>query len=102
MLRHIVAWNIKEDLSEKEKEETKKMIRLELEALVELVPTLKEMKVYTNELVSGTNREIMLSSLFEDEAGLDEYMVHPEHKRVVKLIHHLLQDRVVLDYTERG
>ena len=81
MVKHIILWQLKDELSVKEKQEVKKGIKEGLESLAGKIPGLVEIKVQTEGLASS-NAEVMLDSSFEDEASLKGYAVHPEHVAV--------------------
>ena len=78
MVKHIILWQLKDELSAEEKGNVKKGIKEGLEGLVGKIPGLVEIKVQTEGLASS-NAEVMLDSTFEDEAALKSYAVHPEH-----------------------
>jgi len=99
MLRHIVAWNHKEEFSEAQKKDNAGKVKKELESLADLISEVKELKVYINTLPTG-NRDMILDSLFENEEALAAYQVHPEHKRVSALVGSVTQDRACIDYIE--
>ena len=99
MLRHIVAWNYKDGFTETENKENAMKIKTELEALTKCIDEIIELKVYINTLPSG-NRDIILSSLFENEEKLAAYQVHPEHKRVSSFVRTVTQNRACIDYYE--
>ena len=81
MVKHIILWQLKDELSVEEKQEVKKGIKEGLESLAGKIPGLVEIKVQTEGLASS-NAEVMLDSTFEDEAALKGYAVHPEHVAV--------------------
>ena len=81
MVKHIILWQLKDELSVEEKQEVKKGIKEGLEGLAGKIPGLVEIKVQTEGLASS-NAEVMLDSTFEDEASLKGYAVHPEHVAV--------------------
>ena len=81
MVKHIILWQLKDELSAEEKQEVKKGIKESLESLVGKIPGLVEIKVQTEGLASS-NAEVMLDSTFEDEAALKGYAIHPEHVAV--------------------
>jgi len=99
MLRHIVAWDWKDGLTEDEKREHAKTIQSEIEALVQCIDEIVELHVHVD-LLPSSNRDIMLDSLFEDEAALAAYQVHPAHQRAARIVKAVTQDRVCLDYFE--
>lgn len=81
MVKHIILWTLKEELSAEEKTEIKKEIKAGLEGLADKIPGLLEIRVYTEGLPSS-NADLMLDSVFVDEEALKGYAVHPEHVAV--------------------
>lgn len=81
MVRHVILWKLKEELSAEERAEVKAGIKNGLESLKGRIPGLLEIKVYTEGL-AGSNVDVMLDSSFEDEEALKGYAVHPEHVAV--------------------
>ena len=81
MVRHIIVWTLKDEYSDSEKTEIKKGIREGLESLKGQIPGLVEIKVRTKGLPSAPT-DLMLDSLFEDEAALKGYSTHPAHVAV--------------------
>jgi hypothetical protein len=81
MVKHIILWKLKEELSTAEKESVKAGIKEGLEGLMGKVPGLVAIHVQTNGLASS-NADVMLDSTFESEAALNAYSVHPAHVAV--------------------
>lgn len=81
MVKHVILWTLKDELSTEEKVNIKKDIKEGLEGLKGKVPGIVEIKVNINGLESS-NADLMLDSTFEDEATLKNYAVHPEHVAV--------------------
>lgn len=81
MVKHIILWQLKDELIGEEKEAVKKGIKEGLEGLQGVIPGLTEIKVYTNGLASS-NADVMLDSSFESEEALKAYAVHPSHVKV--------------------
>ena len=81
MVKHIILWQLKDELTAEEKTEVKKGIKEGLEGLAGKIPGLTEIKVQTEGLASS-NAEVMLDSTFVDEAALKTYATHPEHVAV--------------------
>lgn len=81
MVKHIILWQLKEELKGDEKEQIKNNIKAHLEALVGKVPGLISMQIVIDGLESS-NADVMLDSTLEDEAALKGYAVHPEHVAV--------------------
>ncbi len=81
MVKHVILWKLKEEYSDKEKEEIKCGIKEGLEGLAGKIPGLIEIKVNTEPLASS-NCDVMLDSTFEDETSLQRYSAHPLHVAV--------------------
>ena len=81
MVKHVILWTLKEELTPEEKSAVKADIKAGLEGLAGKIPGLLEIKVYTEGLPSS-NADLMLDSAFVDETALKGYAVHPEHVAV--------------------
>ena len=81
MVKHVILWQLKDELSETEKAEVKNGIKEGLEGLKGQIPGLVDIKVYTNGL-SSSNTDLMLDSTFENEEALKNYATHPAHVAV--------------------
>ncbi|MBO4928523.1 MAG: Dabb family protein [Clostridiales bacterium] len=81
MVKHMIIWTLKDDISEEEKLQAKKNIKEGLEGLAGKIPGLIDIKVIIDGL-SSSNTDLMLDSTFEDEASLKGYAVHPAHVEV--------------------
>ena len=81
MIKHIILWQLKDELQGAEKDVVKQGIKEGLEGLQGVIPGLLEIKVNTNGLASS-NADVMLDSSFESEEALKAYAVHPAHVEV--------------------
>lgn len=81
MVKHIIIWTLKEELSASEKDSVKAGIKEGLESLQGKIPGLIDIKVVTGRLASS-NADLMLDSTFVNEESLKGYAVHPEHVKV--------------------
>ena len=81
MVKHIILWQLKDELQGAEKDAVKQGIKEGLEGLKGVIPGLLEIKVNTNGLASS-NADVMLDSSFESEEALKAYAVHPAHVEV--------------------
>lgn len=88
MVKHIIIWKLKDEFNT---DEIKRGVKNSLESLLGTIPGLLEIKVETENLASS-NADLMLYSVFESEAALKGYSVHPEHVKVA--------DTFVRPYTE--
>jgi len=82
MVKHIILWRLREDLSAEEKESVKRDIKAGLEGLAGRIPGLLSINVNVDGRLESSNADVMLDSTFIDEAALRAYAVHPEHVAV--------------------
>lgn len=98
MVRHVILWQLKDELTADEKVIVKKGIKEGLEGLSGRIPGLISIKVETEPLASS-NAEVMLDSVFESEEALKGYSVHPEHVKVAdEKVRPYTQTRTCMDY----
>ena len=81
MVKHIILWQLKDELSSEEKAEVSARIKEGLEGLVGKVPGLVSVHVQTQHLDSS-NADLMLDTTLESVEALKGYAVHPEHLKV--------------------
>jgi len=81
MVKHIILWQLKDELTAEKKLAVKADIKEGLESLAGKIPGLLEIHVQTQELPSS-NADLMLDSSFESVKALENYAVHPEHVQV--------------------
>ena len=65
MVKHVILWQLKDELSAEEKINVKKGIKEGLEGLAGKIPGLLELKVQIDGLASS-NADVMLDSSFTD------------------------------------
>ncbi len=98
MVKHIILWQLKDELSQDEKLKVKADIKAGLEGLAGQIPGLIQIHVQT-EYLESSNADVMLDSLFEDEASLKGYAVHPAHVAVADgVVRPNTKLRVCMDY----
>lgn len=98
MVKHIILWQLKDELSEEEKQTVKAGIKEGLEGLAGKVPGLTEVHVQTQGLASS-NADVMLDTTLVDETALKGYAVHPEHVKVVdSKVRPYTKTRVCMDF----
>ena len=81
MVKHVILWTLKDELSAEEKAAVKQGIKEGLEGLKGKVPGIVDIKVNIDGLESS-NADLMLDSTFESVEALKGYSVHPEHVAV--------------------
>lgn len=82
MVKHIILWTLKDELSAEQKEEVKKGIKEGLEGLAGVVPGLLDIKVITSGRLASSNADVMLDSTLESTEALKAYATHPAHVEV--------------------
>ena len=78
MVKHVILWQLKDELSDADKTAAKAGIKESLEALLGQIPGLLEIRVQTEGLPTS-NADVMLWSVFESAEALAGYAVHPAH-----------------------
>jgi hypothetical protein len=94
MIVHIVMFKFKDENKSSNIEEVTKR----LNALIQLIPTLKSMEVGVNFTLSDRAFDLSLYSTFETKEDLDAYALHPQHLKVVELIKSVTVESKVVDY----
>jgi hypothetical protein len=94
MVKHIVLFKFKDE----NKEENIQTVKEMLEALLDSVPTLKEMEVGVNFSKKERAMDLSLISSFDDISGLEKYATHPEHIKVLEFIKKVTIETKVSDY----
>lgn len=82
MVKHIILWKLRDDLSSAEKETVKQGIKAGLEGLKGQVPGLVDIHVHVEGRLDSSNADVMLDSTLESPEALRGYAVHPAHVAV--------------------
>ena len=82
MIKHIILWRLRSELSETEKREKALAIKQGLESLKGQVPGLLDIHVQIDGRLETSNADIMLDSTLESFDALKGYAVHPAHLAV--------------------
>ncbi|MEE1229443.1 MAG: Dabb family protein [Lachnospiraceae bacterium] len=98
MVKHIILWQLKDELSDAEKKDVSAKIKAGLEGLKGKVPGLQEIHVQIDKLDSS-NADVMLDSTLESPEALKGYAVHPEHLAVANgVVRPNTKTRTCIDY----
>ena len=99
MVKHIILWRLRSELSETEKREKALAIKQGLEGLKGQVPGLMEIHVQIDGRLETSNADIMLDSTLESFEALKGYAVHPAHVAVANgVVRPNTELRTCLDY----
>ena len=100
MVKHIILWQLKDELSEEKKLEVLKNAKENLEGLLGKIDGLTEIKLQTEKL-SSSNADMMLYSTFVSNDALMGYQKHPDHVYVAdNFIRPFAKARLCLDFEE--
>ena len=98
MVKHVILWQLKDEYTAEEKANIKAEIKAGLEALVGVVPGLKELTIHPEPLETS-NADLMLDSTLESFEALKGYAVHPDHVAVADgKVRPNVKARVCMDY----
>jgi hypothetical protein len=96
-IRHIVMWKLGTDSLQEKRAQAEEM-RVALEGLNGVVPTLRSLTVRPNALFVGQNFDVVLDSTFDDAEGLAAYAAHPAHEEAAQVIKKYAVERTAVDY----
>ena len=98
MIKHVILWKFKEELSADEKKAAALRIKEGLEALQGKIEGLEDIRVYTEGLPTS-NYDLMLDSTVRDGEALAYYAGHPAHVAVKDgIIMPVVSDRACFDF----
>ena len=101
MVKHIILWKLRSDLSEAEKREKALAIKQGLEGLKGQVPGLIDIHVQIDGRLETSNADIMLDSTLDSCDSLKGYAVHPAHLAVANgIVRPNTELRTCLDFEE--
>lgn len=98
MVKHVILWKLKDDVTGDAKETVLREMKENLEALVGKVPGLLNLSIVTKPLASS-NADVMLDSTLESEEALKGYQSHPDHVAVANTyVRPFTEVRLCMDY----
>ena len=93
MVKHIVMFK----LAEKNEANLNKVVEA-LKGMEGRIESLKHIEVGVDFKGSDRSYDVVLTTHFDDEEGLENYIAHPVHQPVVTLIRSLCSGSVVVDF----
>ena len=98
MVKHIILWQLKDEITADKKIAVKAGIKTGLEGLMGKIDGLVEIEVETEGLATS-NADVMLYSVFENEEALKGYALHPAHVEVADTkVRPYTKTRLCLDF----
>lgn len=99
MIKHIVMFRFFDEADGRTKAENLAIAKGMLEALQGVVPTLLSSKVNLGaDGQNPSNYDLVLEADYESMDALNEYIVHPEHKKVGQFMAKVRESRACVDY----
>jgi hypothetical protein len=98
MIKHIVFWRLKTELSEDERDAALQRIKQGFEALPGKIPGLKHIEIGFDYGRGPDASDIVLYSEFETREDLAGYEAHPEHLALVPMVRDVRTEKRVVDY----
>lgn len=99
MVKHIVMWSFKEEVSEQERTLASARIKEGLEGLVGVVPGLKSAYVVTDP-ISSSSHDLCLITEFGTAEELKAYATNPDHVKVATFVRSVTCNRACMDFVE--
>ena len=97
MIKHVLLWQFKDELSAEEKKDIRESAKYQLTKLVGVVPGLVDMKVEIEPLETS-NADVYMEATCVDQSALKVYAVHPEHVKVKDMMVENAKVRLCMDY----
>lgn len=102
MIRHVVMWKLKDEAEGATKEKNAEKMKLILEGLKTNIDEIKNVEVGINisddDQEAGSPSDVVLISDFETELDYTMYTRNEHHKKAVKFINSVIEERRFVDY----
>lgn len=98
MVKHIVFWRLKKELSAAEKAQAFARIKAGFEALPGKIPGLLKIEIGMDYGQGADASDLVLYSEFESRAAIAAYDAHDEHKALVPMVRDVRTEKRVVDY----
>lgn len=102
MIRHVVMWKLKEKAEGSSKQKNAEKMKLILEGLKINIEEIKNVEVGINisedDEETGSNFDVVLISDFDSELDYNMYTRNEHHKKAIKFINSVVDERHFVDY----
>lgn len=102
MIRHVVMWKLKDEAEGASKKKNAEKMKLILEGLKINIMEIKNVEVGINitdeDDEAGSKFDVVLISDFESELDYTMYTRNAHHKKAVKFINSVMEERHFVDY----
>jgi hypothetical protein len=97
-LRHIVMWNLKEEAEGQTRAQNMEKAREVLMRCSSLVPGIEQFEVGLKTDGLDCTCDVILNSVFKDEAALSAYQNHPDHIAIKPFMKAIVAQRQCMDF----
>ena len=97
MVKHIVAWRLKDSAGGNDKATNARLVRDKLEALRGRIPGLLRLDVGLDFSATENSSDVVLVSDFASREALAAYQEHPAHKAVGLFVRAVVCERRLID-----
>jgi hypothetical protein len=98
MIKHIVAWRLKDEALGRDKAANRSLLVAMLEDLPRLVPGIRHFEFGADIGAAQEPWDVAIYAEFESRADLDRYQAHPEHIKLKEVAAAVVDGRAVVDY----
>ena len=98
MIRHIVAWRLKDAALGNDKAANARQMKEKLEALRGRIPGLLRLEVGRDFSATDNSADVVLVADFDSREALAAYQAHPAHQAVVAFVSQIAAERRLIDY----
>lgn len=98
MVKHIVAWRLRDSALWNDKSTNALLLRDKLEALRGRIPGLRRLEVGLDFSAGENSSDVVLVAEFDSRDALAAYQIHPDHQAVVAFASQVVSERRVVDY----
>jgi len=98
MVKHIVLWRLKKELSPLEKQQAYERIKAGFEALPGRIPGLLKIEIGLDVSQGPDSSDLILYSEFESRASVAAYEAHDLHNALAPLVREVRIERRVADF----
>jgi hypothetical protein len=98
MIKHIVAWRLKDEALGRDKTANRVLLLAMLEDLPRLVPGIRHFEFGVDIGAAQGPWDVAIYAEFESRADLDAYQEHPKHLKLKEFAAAVVDGRAVVDY----
>jgi hypothetical protein len=98
MIRHIVAFKLKEYSTPQEKQSALQTVKAELLKLPSKISVIRSFEVGIDAVHGPASYDLVINSTFDSLEDLENYRVHPDHQAFIAFNKDYTVEKVMVDY----